>query len=111
MPLQQFLRSYPVRSFEVTRVAKSMDEDELAVEITQVGRANGMEKYYDSTLHFTGAKVREMPWAGMQIVRCRAMGENPGTFEMVDAKNAKAEIGYRECTVTFADDYDKLYNR
>lgn len=109
--LQTFLRSHPVRSFEVTRVAKSMDETELEVEITQVGKVNGLEKYFDSTLHFVGMKVDEMPWAKMQIVRCRAMGENPGTFEMVDAKGAKVEIRFKECTVTYPDDYDQLYSR
>lgn len=111
LALQQFLRSYMVRSFEVTRVAKSMDETELEVEITQVGKANGLEKYYDSTLHFTGMKVEEMPWAKMQIVRCRVMGENPGTFEMVDAKGTKVEIRFKECIVTYPDDYDQLYSR
>lgn len=111
MQLQQFLRSYPVRSFEVTRVAKSMDENELEVEITQVGKVNGLEKYFDTMLHFTGVRVTEMPWAKMQVVRCRAMGENPGVFEMVDGKNTKAEIHFRECVVTLVDDYDKLYNR
>lgn len=111
MPLSAFLRNYPVRSFEVTGVAKSMDETEFEVEIAQVSQVNGMEKWFDSRLLFKSPKIKEMPWAKMKVVRCRAVGEGAGTFEMVDEKGGKAEISYQECTVTYPDDYDSLYRR
>ena len=111
MSLSAFLRSYPVRSFEITGVAKSMDETEYEIEIAQVGQVNGMEKWFDSKLLFKKPAMTESPWAKMKVQRCRAIGEGAGTFEMIDEKGTKIEIRYQECTVTVPDDYDSLYRR
>ncbi len=111
LPLAAFLRNYPIRSFEVTGVAKSMDETEYEIDFAQVGQVNGMEKWFDSKIVFKKPSMVEAPWAKMKIVRCRAMGEGAGSFEMVDEKGTRIEIKYQEATVTVPDDYDSLYRR
>ena len=92
----------------MTRIARSMDENELEVEILQTFRVNGAEKFHEFKMHFVGARSRNLPYAKMKVQRCKVFGD---TFEMVDEKGFIADVSFKEGNVIYADDYEKAFSR
>ena len=104
MLLQQFVRSFPIRACEVTRVARSMDENELEVEVCQMVKG----KPHDFVFHFVGSRSRVEPWPKMKVNRISVFNE---TFELTDESGKVADVSYKECKVIYADDYEKAFGR
>ncbi|MBI1334476.1 MAG: hypothetical protein GC165_16535 [Armatimonadetes bacterium] len=102
MPLEQFVRNFPLRACEVTRVARSMDENEMELEICQSVKG----QLHDFKMHFIGVKFKTMPWTNMKVQRCRVLN---GTFELVDEKGHDADVSFKECLVTYEDSYEKAF--
>ncbi|MBS1700474.1 MAG: hypothetical protein JST12_02345 [Armatimonadetes bacterium] len=81
-----------------------MDENELELEICQTVKG----KLHDFKMHFMDARFTTMPWTNMKVQRCSVFND---TFELVDEQGQKADVRFKECTVTYADDYEYAFMR
>jgi hypothetical protein len=109
IPLAEFLRTFNLKDGEVLSVARSMDEDDVRVEVLQYGRVNGMQKDFVVQLDFNKAKSPELPWKGLKISRCMmsASANNECTF-LHGTSNSK--IAYATASATVEEGYESTFS-
>ncbi len=109
IPLADFLRTFNLRDGEILSVAKSMDEDDVRVEVLQYGKVNGMQKDFVVMLDFTKAKSAELPWKGLKISRCMlSPSANNECAFMCGATTCK--IAYSSAAATTEDGYEATFS-
>ena len=109
LPLADFLRKFNLRDGEILSVAKSMDEDDVRVEVLQYAKVNGVPKDFVAQIDFVKAKSAELPWKGLKVSRCMlSPSANNECAFMCGATTAK--IAYASCTVTVEDGYEAAFS-
>ena len=109
LPLADFLRSFNLKDGEILSVAKSMDEDEIRVEVLQYAKVNGIPKDFVVQLDFMKATSEELPWKGLKLSRCMLSTSANNTCMFLHG-NANTKIGYREASVTVEDGYEAAFS-
>ena len=107
--LADFLRNFTLKDGEILSVAKSMDEDEVRVEVLQYAKVNGIPKDFVVNLDFTKAKSDELPWKGQKISRCMiSTSANNTCAFMCGATTTK--IAYLTASATVEDGYEAAFS-
>jgi hypothetical protein len=107
--LADFLRNFNLKDGEILSVAKSMDEDDIRVEVLQYGKVNGMQKDFVVMLDFNKAKSDELPWKGLKISRAMLSPSATNTIALMCGTNT-IKIAYREASVTVEDGYEATFS-
>ena len=109
LPLADFLRKFNLRDGEILSVAKSMDEDDVRVEVLQYGKVNGVPKDFVVTLDFVKAKTAELPWKGLKIGRAMmSASANNECAMMCGASTIK--IAYTSASASVEDGYEAAFS-
>ena len=107
--LADFLRNFNLKDGEILSVAKSMDEDDVRVEVLQYAKVNGVPKDFVAQIDFVKARSEELPWKGLKVSRCMlSSSANNTCVFMCGATTAK--IAYANCTVTVEDGYEAAFS-
>jgi hypothetical protein len=109
VPLADFLRKFNLKDGEVLSVARSMDEDDLRVEILQFGKVNGVSKDFVVQMDFVKAKSAELPWKGLKISRCMMSPSANNECAMMHG-TSNVKIAYVSCVVTVEDGYESAFS-
>ena len=109
LPLADFLRTFNLKDGEVLSVAKSMDEDDVRVEVLQFGKVNGMQKDFVVQIDFVKAKSAELPWKGLKLGRCMMSPSENNECSMMHPGGI-VKISYGSCSVTVEDGYESAFS-
>jgi hypothetical protein len=107
--LADFLRNFNLKDGEILSVAKSMDEDDIRVEVLQYAKVNGVPKDFVVMIDFTKAKSAELPWKGLKISRAMLSpsANNECTFL---CGPTTAKIAYASAGATVEDGYEAAFS-
>ena len=109
IPLADFLRSFNLKDGEILSVARSMDEDEIRVEVLQYAKVNGIPKDFVVQIDFMKATSEELPWKGLKLCRCMMSPSANNTCSFLHG-TANSKIAFRESTVTVEDGYESAFS-
>ena len=109
LPLNDFLRTFNLKDGDILSVAKSMDEDDVRVEVLQYAKVNGVPKDFVVTLDFSKAKSDELPWKGLKISRAMLSTSASNTIAFLCGATT-CKIAYASATATVEDGYEAAFS-
>ena len=107
--LADFLRNFNLRDGEILSVAKSMDEDDIRVEVLQYGKVNGVPKDFVVMLDFTKAKSAELPWKGLKISRAMMSASANNECALL-CGSTTVKVAYASASAVVEDGYESAFS-